>query len=87
MLREEARKMADEAKIRGMWLYDPQYKWWSSPEDFKHSFHYASCPDELLKRLQIRHPSEGIQAGFHRLAQVQSKLQLLIKAVMEYYKK
>ena len=86
MLREEARKMADEAKSKGMWLFDPQYKRWYSPEDFKHTFNYASCSDELLNRLQIKHPSEGIQAGFKRLAEVQGKLQGLIKTVMEYYK-
>lgn len=87
MLREEARRKADEAKNKGMWLYDPQYKWWYSPEDFKHSFHYANCPDELLNRLQIRHPHEGILAGFKRLFEVEAKLQAFTKTVLEYYKK
>src|SRR5438128_1566993 len=70
MLAKEARKIAEEAKRKGMWLYDPKYKKWDSPEDLKHIFHYANAGEELLKGLHIRHPSEGIQAGFKRLMDV-----------------
>jgi hypothetical protein len=87
MLTEGARKMAEEAKRKGMWLYDPAYRKWYSPEDFQHVFHYAVASDELLQRLQIRHPSEGIQAGFQRLTEIQQKLQLFAKMVVDYYKK
>ena len=64
MLTDRARKIADDAKSKGMWLYDPSYKKWYSPEDFKHIFHYANASDEFLQKLQLRHPFEGIQAGF-----------------------
>ena len=57
MLTDKARKIADEAKSKGMWLYDPSYKKWYSPEDFKHIFHYANADDEFLQKLQLRHPS------------------------------
>ena len=87
MLTDKARKIADEAKSKGMWLYDPSYKKWYSPEDFKHIFHYANASDEFLKGLQIRHPSEGIKAGFQRLSDTQNKLQAFINLVMNYYKK
>ncbi|MDB5250680.1 MAG: hypothetical protein JWQ40_5074 [Segetibacter sp.] len=87
MLPEEARKIADEAKRQGKWLYDPSHKWWYSPEDFKHIFHYATPNQQFLKGLQIRHPNEGIQAGFQRLTQIQAKLQAFTNAVMDYYKK
>lgn len=86
MLTDKAKKIADEAKSKGMWLYDPSYEKWYSPEDFKHIFHYANASDEFLKGLQIRHPSEGIQAGFHRLMEIHHKLQEFTKLVMEYYK-
>ena len=87
MLTDKARKIADEAKSKGMWLYDPSYKKWYSPEDFKHIFHYADASDEFLQKLQIRHPSEGIQAGFQRLMDIHNKLKAFTKLVMEYYKK
>jgi hypothetical protein len=86
MLTKEAENIANEAKRRGMWIYSPSYKRWYSPEDFKHIFYYANAPEAFLKQLQIRHPNEGIDAGFKRLTDTQIKLQLFIKAVMDYYK-
>ena len=74
MLTDKARKVADEAKSKGMWLYDPTYKKWYSPEDFKHIFHSADASDEFLEKLQIKHPSEGIQAEFQRLMDLHNKL-------------
>ena len=79
--------IADEAKTKGMWLYDPSYKNWYSPEDFKHIFHFDNASDEFLEKLQLRHPSEGIRAGFQRLTDIQNKLQGFITLVISYYKK
>lgn len=87
MMTEGARRIAHEAKRRGMWIYDPRYKKWYSPEDFQHIFHYANTDEEFLKGLQIRHPSEGIQAGFQRLTELQNKLHAFARMVIEYYKK
>ena len=81
MLTDKARKIADEAKSKGMWLYDPSYKKWYSPEDFKHIFHFDNSSDEFLKSLQLRHPSESIKAGFQRLMDIQNKLQAFITLV------
>lgn len=81
MLTDKARKIADEAKSKGMWLYDPSYKKWYSPEDFKHIFHYANAGYEFLKGLQLRYPAEGIEAGFQRLTDTQNKLQAFINLV------
>ncbi|HLL43875.1 MAG TPA: hypothetical protein VK369_12095 [Segetibacter sp.] len=81
MLTDKARKIADEAKSKGMWLYDPSYKKWYSPEDFKHIFHFDNANGEFLKKLQLRHPSEGIKAGFQRLTDTQNKLQAFINNV------
>ncbi len=86
MLTDKARKIADEAKSKGMWLYDPSYKNWYSPEDFKHIFHFDDASDKFLQQLQIRPPSEGIKAGFKRLTDIQNKLQAFIKMVIDYYK-
>ena len=86
MLTDKARKIADEAKSKGMWLYDPSYKKWYSPEDLKHIFHYAHASNEFLQKLQLQHPSEGIQAGLQRLMDIHNKLQTFINIVMDYYK-
>ena len=87
MLSSEARKIAEEAKRKGLWIYDPSYKKWYSPEDFQHIFHYANASDDFLKGLQIRHPSEGIKAAFQKLTDINNKLQAFITLVMDYYKK
>ena len=87
MLTNAAKNIAEKAKAQGMWLYDPEYKKWYSPEDFQHIFTYANASDEFLKTIQIRHPSEGIHAGFKMLVEVQAKLQALVNAVVAYYKK
>ena len=87
MLTDKARKIADEAKSKGMWIYDPSYKKWYSPEDFKHIFHYVDASDECLKNLQLRHPCEGIEAGFQKLMDIHNKLKAFTKLVMGYYKK
>ncbi len=87
MLSEDARKLADEAKRKRMWLYDPEYKKWYSPEDFKHIFTYANATQDFLNTIQVRHPEDGIQAGFKKLSGLQVKLQEFSKAVIDYYKK
>lgn len=77
-----------EAKRRKLWIYDPSYKKWYSPEDFQHIFgQYADAKDSFVSQLQIRHPFEGVQAGFQRLNELQNKLRAFTKGVMEYYKK
>jgi hypothetical protein len=87
MLLNQGKKVIDEAKKKGMWLYDPTYKKWYSPEGFEHIAHYVNFPSEFFDTLQIRHPSEGIQAGFKRLTETQAKLEQFIKSVIEYYQK
>ena len=87
MLTDKARKIADEAKSKGLWLYDPSYKKWYSPEDFNHIFHFDNGSEEFLQKLQLRHPSEGIQAGFQRLTGIKTKLEAFVRMVMDYYKK
>ena len=84
MLTDNARRIADEAKSKGLWLYDLSYKKWYSPEDFKPIFNYANASDEFVKGLQLRHPSEGVKGGFQRLTDIQNKLQAFTKLVMEY---
>jgi hypothetical protein len=55
-------EIVKEAKNKGLWIYDPDYKKWYTPEDFQRLFGntYDREFDHLFKRLQIRHPSEGI---------------------------
>lgn len=86
MLSDEAKKIANEAKAKGLWIYSPDYKRWYSPEDFKHIFQYADAKEDFIKQLQIRDPVEGVSAGFQTLLEIQTKLQTFVKRVMEYYK-
>ena len=87
MLSNEARAIADEAKAKGLWIYSPLYKQWYSPEHFKHIIHYAEAKEDFLKQLQIRDPIEGISAGFLRINEIQNKLNVFAKRVLDYYKK
>lgn len=87
LLSPEAKKLAEEAKRQGKWLYDPSYRKWYSPEDFEHIFCYANASDEFLKQLQIKDPDEGINAGFHQLVELQNRVQIFVLRVKEYYSK
>ena len=87
MISFEAKELAAEAKRKEMWLFDPTYRKWYSPEDFLHIFQYANAPQDFLKQLQLRHPVEGVQAGFKRLNEIQSKLDAFSRSVIDYYKK
>ncbi len=87
MLSDEAKQIADLAKSKGMWLYCPLYKKWYSPEEFKHIFTYANAKPDFLKQVQIKHPSEGVNAGFKIMSALQTKLQNFAKSVLDYYKK
>ena len=75
LLSEPARKIAEEAKTQGLWLYDPDYRRWYSPEQFMHTYSYADAKPEFLSRLQIRHPLEGIEAGFLKMKDAHAKLE------------
>ncbi len=85
MLTDKGKRIVEEAKQKKMWIYDSEYKRRYSPEEFSHVFHFANANDEWIAHLQIRHPTEGIQAGFKRLAEVHTKLQRFITQVMAYY--
>ncbi len=87
MLYDGAKKIADEAKVKGLWIYSPLYKRWYSPEDFKHIFQYADANEDFLKQLQIRDPLDAISAGFKSISEIQNKLQIFINRIFEYYKK
>ena len=87
MLSNAARKIADEAKAKGLWIYSPSYKHWYSPEDFKHIFHYADANEDFLKQLQIRDPLDGISAGFQKITEIQYTLRIFASKVFEYYKR
>lgn len=87
MLSDNARKIADEAKAKGLWLYCPEYKHWYSPEEFKHIFTYANATEDFLNKLQIRDPLEGLNAGFKKITDIQTKLNIFAEKVLQYYKK
>jgi hypothetical protein len=87
MLSEKAKQIADEAEKRGHWLYDPGYRKWYSPEEFKHIFSCANANDDFLNAVQIRHPNEGIEAGFKKLNELGERLRIFSLKVVEYYNK
>jgi hypothetical protein len=56
MLTDKARKIADEAKSKGMWLYDPSYKKWYSPRTSNISFILTMQVTSFLKKLHYGIP-------------------------------
>ncbi len=76
-----------EAKKSKKWIYDPAFKFWYTPEDFQHICQQQNrnkTPEDLV-RLQILHPSEGVEAGFKKLEAMQTKLRHMAQRVVEYY--
>jgi hypothetical protein len=79
-------KIAREATQRGLWIYEPNYKRWYTPEDFLHVFgHVKSYDAELYKKMQIRNPIEGINAGFKQIDDVYARLKVFSERVAKYY--
>lgn len=87
MLREKARKLIDEAKRKGLWLYEQSCNRWYTPEEFQHIFHYTNSKDYFFDTIQLRDPNEAIEAGFKKLNEVQEKLEWFVKKVNAYYGK
>jgi hypothetical protein len=86
MLTAAAKTIVEEASRSKMWIYEPAYRRWYTPEEFHHIFSYADASEEFVKTLQLRHPSEGVQAGFQKLLDLHGKLAIFTKKVIDYYK-
>ncbi len=76
-----------KAKSKDLWIFDPADKEWYSPEEFKARFERWSIgTGKHFDRMQVRHPSDGLAAGYKILATQQNKLEGFAKRVIEYYK-
>lgn len=83
-----AKRLHDEAKSKGMCLYDPQYHRWYSPEEFIHSFGNAfNDLTEFFNRIQVRDPVDGINVANQRITNLLKQLEIFTKRVLEYFRK
>ena len=81
------KEMVQEAKNKDFWLYDPITKTWYSPEEFWEKFgRIVTGNEKFLAQVQVRHPVEGVSAGFQRLQDIQIKLDDFIQRVLNYYR-
>ena len=79
-------KVAREASERGLWIYDPTYKRWYTPEDFLHTFgHIKSYDLEFYKKVEYRNPVDGISAAFKQIEGIQERLKVFAEKVAKYY--
>ncbi|MFB9843981.1 hypothetical protein [Mucilaginibacter ginsenosidivorans] len=76
---------ADEAKKRNAWLFDPPNKRWYNPEEFVTETKNLQSTDDIFNRVEIRHPIDGINAGYKQITMLYGKLQELTKRVFDYY--
>jgi len=84
---KKARYIADAAIKNNAWLFDPSDKRWYDPEEFVNETRVLSSNDEIFNRIVIRHPIDGINAGYKQLSILYAKLQELSKRVFAYYVK
>lgn len=84
---EKGQQLADEAKRKGYWLYEPSYNKWYTPEDFTAMCTYVDMSDEFFNKIEVRDPKEAIAAGFKKPSEVQGRLEGFVKRVGEYYGK
>jgi hypothetical protein len=80
-----AEKIRQQAEAAGKWIYDPNFKKWYTPEEFHDEFRLYFKDNPLFYRVKLRHPNDGITAGFRQLADLQDRLTAFTKKVVEYY--
>ena len=84
---KKARYIADEAIKHNAWLFDPTAKRWYDPEEFVKETRTLPSKDEIFNRIEVRHPIDGINAGYKQISILYGKLQELTKRVFDYYLK
>lgn len=87
MVSEAVKKLANEARDKGMWLFDESGKRWFEPDEFERLFIYTKMEDTKLATYKLMHPIEGIRAGFKKLQDLHTYLQHFQERVFNYYKK
>jgi len=78
----------EQAKAAHHWIYDPTIKRWQSPEEFLELEKTMSGGDpKRLERLQIKDPTEGINAGYEQLQSLKDRMEVFVKRVIDYYRR
>ena len=78
-------KILTELSEKRRWAYDPEYKRWYSPDDFRDIFHPLRHMDTDVSRFQLRDPMEGIEAGYRYLEVLRERLLNLTNRVVRSY--
>lgn len=83
-----ADRLADEAQKKDLWLYDPGFKKWYTPEEFRKLFREAHAPHlGFLLGIEIRDPLEAVALGYKRVQEMQARVEAFTKLVVNYYRK
>lgn len=81
------RTLAEHAKLKSLWLYDPTYKRWYSPTDFMKAFGNSNQDlSQYLITIELRDPIEAIKQGHKAIQELQHKIHALTVRVFEYHK-
>jgi len=81
-----AEKLAENARLRHAWIYDPQIRRWYTPEEFKQVYGSYYPGHHLFNQVKIKDPNEGVEAGYKQIENLQRRLLAFSKKVMEYYR-
>ncbi|MXV18000.1 hypothetical protein [Hufsiella ginkgonis] len=78
-------EILQKARMARQWIYDPKTHEWYSPDEFDKAFGKIMVGNEtMLARVVIKHPNEGIEAGYKVVAKMQEKLNSLVQRVVKW---
>lgn len=80
--------LALQAKEKRLWIYDKAVKRWLTPEELVNTYErITSGQEQLLDKMELRDPVQGIEAAHIQIKDLSERLEILTKRVIEYYKK
>ena len=82
-----AQTLRDQAEAAGQWIYDPALKKWYTPKEFYEEYKLYFRDHPLFHKVKLRHPNDGIRAGFKQLTDLQARLIDFVSKVTSYYSK
>ena len=82
------KQFAQQARDKGLWIFDTAVKRWFTPDEFLSTYErYTTGFETHLAKMQIRNPVEGIEAAHIQIKDINARLEIFSKRIIEYYKK
>lgn len=79
--------LALHAREKNMWLYDKSKKRWYTPEEFVDLCEFNPGADYVsLASIEVRNPLEGIEAAHRQIKNINDRLEMFTKKLMNYIK-